>query len=247
MIDLDIIDKEFKEFVKGFDMNSERIALKYEHTFEVVKVIEKICKALKLSEEDNNIAKTIAYFHDMGRFIQVQRIDSFDDSILDHAILGVELLFDNNYIEKFKIDEKYYNIIKKSIINHNTLTIEEGLTEREELFSKLIRDADKIDIIRVNNKYRKPEFIEIPSPRVIDDFKNNIIIKKSDCKNRTDKVLLLLAFIYDINFKESFKLLKELDYYNEFLNIMKTNNKTENLYKEVKEKVLNYFDKQLEG
>lgn len=246
MIDLNIVDKEFREFVKGFDMSVERIALKFEHTFEVVKVTEKICKLKNLNDEDTALAKTIAYFHDLGRFIQVQRIDSFDDSILDHAVLGVELLFDNNYIEKFNIDKKYYDIIYKAIINHNTLTIEEGLNERELFFSKLIRDADKIDILRVNIKYRKPEFIEKPSVRVMEDFNNNVIIKKGDCHNRTDKILLLLAFIYDINFKESYIVLNELNYYKDFIDMMKVSEDTKEILKEVKENVLNYFNRKLE-
>ena len=247
MIDLNIVDKEFREFVKGFDMNQKKISLKFEHTFEVVKITEKICKLKNLNEEDTALAKAIAYFHDLGRFIQVQRIDSFKDSILDHAVLGVELLFDNNYIEKFNIDKKYYRIIEKAIINHNSLYIEDGLTEREEFFSKLIRDADKIDILRVNIKYMPPEFIEKPSVRVFDDFKNNNIIKKDSCNSRSDKILLILAFIYDINFKESYIVLNELNYYQEFIAVTKISKETEEIFKEVKEIVLNYFNKQLEG
>ena len=246
MIDLNIIDKEFRNYVQGFDMNNDKVALKFEHTFETVKVMERICKDRNLNEEDTLLAKTIAYFHDMGRFIQVQRINSFNDDILDHAVLGVELLFDNNYIEKFNVDEKYYDIINKAIINHNSFMIEEGLDERTEMFCKLIRDADKIDILRVNIKYRPPKFIEIPTPRVLDNFNNTIIIKKSDCKNKSDKILLLLAFIYDINYKESYEVLNELNYFREFLDIMETSKDTEEIYKEVREKVLNYFDKQLE-
>ena len=247
MIDLDIVDREFRSFVEKFDMSIERIALKFEHTFEVVRVTDEICKLKNLNDEDTALAKAIAYFHDMGRFIQVQRINSFDDSILDHAVLGVELLFDDNYIEKFNIEEKYYNIIKKAVINHNALTIEEGLTEREEFFSKLIRDADKIDILRVNIKYRQPEFLEKPSVRVLEDFNNNVMIKKGDCHNRTDKILLLLAFIYDINFKESFTVLKELNYYHKFIDSMKVSEETKEIFNETKEKVLNYYNEQLEG
>ena len=246
MIDLDIIDREFKKYVEQFDMSVEKISLKYEHTFEVVRVTDMICKLMNLNDEDTALAKTIVYFHDIGRFIQAEKIDSYDDSILDHAILGVELLFDNNYIKNFNIDEKYYNIIKKAIINHNRVKIEEGLTEREEFFSKLIRDADKIDILRVNNKYRPPKFLEEPSPRVLEEFNNKNVIKRSDCKYKPDDVFLILAFVYDINFKESFKVLDKLNYLKEFLDIMKTNNKTEKLYKEIKETVLKDFNNKLE-
>ena len=247
MIDLDIIDQEFRKYVEQFDMSVEKISLKFEHTFEVVKVTDQICKLMNLNEEDSALAKTIAYFHDLGRFPQAERINSFDDSILDHAVLGVELLFDDNYIDHFKINKKYYSIIKKAIINHNRIKIEDGLTKEEEFFSKLIRDADKIDILRVNNKYRPPKFLEVPTHRVLEEFNNNEVVKKSDCMNKSDNILLTLAYIYDINFKESFKILDKLNYYKEFLGIMKTNNKTEKIIKEIKDKVLEDFKNKLEG
>ena len=55
-------------------------------------------------------------------------------------------------IRKFIEPSKYDEIIRKDIINHNKFAIEEGLTEEELLFAKLIRDADKIDIIYESEK-----------------------------------------------------------------------------------------------
>lgn len=43
------------------------------------------------------------------------------DSIIDHADLGIKLLFENKEAEKFNIPQKYYDIIKFAIKNHNKL------------------------------------------------------------------------------------------------------------------------------
>ena len=50
-------------------------------------------------------------------------------------------------LRKQQQDIEYDEIIKKAIHNHNKLLIEEGLTKEEELFCKIIRDADKLDIL----------------------------------------------------------------------------------------------------
>ena len=45
------------------------------------------------------------------------------------------------------IDKEDYQVVYTAIKNHNKFVIESNLTERELLFSKLIRDADKLDIL----------------------------------------------------------------------------------------------------
>ena len=42
--------------------------------------------------------------------------------------------------------DKYDELIKIAVKNHNKYKIEDGLTQEQELFAKIIRDADKIDI-----------------------------------------------------------------------------------------------------
>ena len=52
-------------------------------------------------------------------------------------------------IREFVLNNEYDSIIYKAIKNHNKYKIEEGLSEKEKLYSKIIRDADKIDIINI--------------------------------------------------------------------------------------------------
>ena len=85
--------------------------------------------------------------HDIGRFEQVRLYHTFNDGkSVNHAEIGVKILFEDGLIREFIEDKQYDEIIKIAILNHNRQAIETGLTERQLLHSKIIRDADKIDI-----------------------------------------------------------------------------------------------------
>ena len=234
-IDINIIDKEFKGYVKNSDMDNKDIFLKYEHTFEVVNVMEKICKKLDLSEEQTSLAKAIAYFHDLGRFEQLRRTSTYRDDLLDHAEYGADLLIKEEYIKKFSIDEKYYQIIEKAVRHHNKLEINEELNSEEELYVKLIRDADKIDIYRVMVKFFENNFFVLPSEKVLNEFYNHKSINKKDIKNKSDSLICQMAFTFDLNYEESKELLKETRYYQDYINSINVSDEQE--VKEIFEKV----------
>ncbi len=233
MIDLEIVDKAFKDYTSKFDMSNEKIALKYEHTFEVARVTEIIGKKMGLVEDDKKLAITIAYLHDIGRFEQIVKTDSFKDSITDHAENGADLLFKRNLIENFKVDKEYYDIIEKAVRLHNKLKLSNDLSEREEFFAKLIRDADKIDIFRVNNKFYKKYFEQMPLKVNLDDFYKHREINVKNTNSKTDALLCQMAFIFDLNFKESIDTLNELGYYKEFIDRVNVKEEYKDLFKEL--------------
>ena len=70
MIDIVKAEKAFKEYLKEYDTESEKVALKVTHTYGVVKASEYLAKQLNLNEEDTNISRLIALLHDIGRFEQ---------------------------------------------------------------------------------------------------------------------------------------------------------------------------------
>lgn len=240
-IDINIIDKEFKEYVKSFDMDNKDIFLKYEHTFEVVKVIESICKKMNLSKEEINLAKAIAYFHDLGRFEQLRTTNTYRDDLLDHAEYGADLLIKEGYIKKFSIDEKYYQIIEKAVRHHNKYEVIDELNKEEELFVNLIRDADKVDIYRVMVKFFENNFIVEPSEKVLSDFYSHKSISKKDIKNKSDSLLCQMAFIYDLNFEESKEVLKETNYFQGYINSINVTDEVKETFKQAKLEIYNYL------
>lgn len=246
MINFTIAQEEFKKCLKDYDLNDGNIKLKIKHTYEVVDKSEYLARKLGLDEENIELAKLIALLHDIGRFEQVRQTNDFiDGKEFDHADYGVNILFQKNLIEQFVKDRKYDNIIKKAISNHNKYKIEEILDEKELLHCKIIRDADKLDNFRVKEVENYENIFpsaynsdtinyESISDKVYNDFMNHKCIKIEDRKTQIDYWVSYIAFIFDLNFKESKLYIKEKDYIDilidriEYKNVV-TKDKMENI------------------
>lgn len=228
MIDIVKAEKAFKEYLRQYDTESEKVALKVTHTYGVVKASEYLAKQLNLSDEDANLSRLIALLHDIGRFEQSKAnndvYDNADSTLFDHAIYGCKVLFEDNMIRKFIDDDKYDQIIYKAILNHNRIAIEDGLSEKELLHSKLIRDNDKTDNFRVKltESFKvllgtdDVEYInnEKISDNIYNTFMNKSLIKYGDAQTPLDRWSAYIAFIFDYNFDESLRYLKENDLIN---------------------------------
>ena len=94
MIDLQHAKEAFERYLDGYDRENDKVKLKIVHTYGVVECSRKIAEGLKLSEEDRRLAEIIGLLHDIGRFEQLKRYDSFEPGTMDHASFGVEILFE---------------------------------------------------------------------------------------------------------------------------------------------------------
>ena len=147
-MDISKAKKEFIKYTNNYDTQNEHIAMKIGHSIRVMDISGEIAKDLNLKDEQIELAKMIGLLHDIARFEQWTRYKTFKDSkSIDHGDLGVEILKENDFIRKFVDEEKYDKIILTAIKNHNKYKIEKNLTEEELMFSKIIRDADKLDIM----------------------------------------------------------------------------------------------------
>ena len=237
--------EQFTEYVSNYDMDNYDIKYKYNHSIRVEKICEALASLLILNEEDTYIIKTIGLLHDIGRFEQLKLIGKYSDSEFDHAAYGAMILFKDGLIEKFNIDAKYYDIIEFAIRNHNRYQIEDIDDERKIFFAKLIRDADKLDILDAYtylHAYSLADINEDVTNEVAIQFKKHESINKKIKKTQGDRLLLILSFIYDINFIESLKIISEQKYLDELYNQIKNNEK----YKEYFECVKDYIQERID-
>ena len=227
MIDLEKIDKVFKEYVSNFDLNDIAIKRKYDHTLRVKNNCQKLAVSLKLNDEDTKLLILIGYLHDIGRFLQRKRYHSYiDNETVDHADLGVDILFKDNLIRSFIDDNKYDEIIYKAVKYHNKIDLNYDLTPKEELFCKAIRDADKLDIFYVATYDDNiKDFYALPyiegakvNPKVKEDFTSHRLVDIRNRKTAIDKLANILAFIYDLNLKESKRTITK-DTINNIINV----------------------------
>lgn len=204
----------------------ENVELKIKHTTRVCENILLLAKAENLEEKDCRLAESIALFHDLGRFEQFTKYRTFKDSESeDHALLGVKILENAGILSILSREEE--DIILKAVGYHNRMEIPKCTeTTREFLFYlKLIRDADKLDILKlVSEDYEKEEEFRNPalelnipdtpgcSENIVADILNNRMAKLADVKNLNDIKLLRLSWIFDISFPAAFSLLREHGY-----------------------------------
>lgn len=237
------IAARFEKYISKFDLASnEDMRLKQFHTYEVAKQMKDLTNRLNLSQRDKYIALIIAYFHDLGRFPQLKETASYSDKNYDHAKKSVEVLIEEDILEDFDLSEGEKELVRLAIFHHNKLAIGKDLTGRKLHFSKLIRDADKIDIFRVCMQSYKEVLREKISPKVLADFKDYKAINVADASNKSDSILVRLAFLYDIEFNESFKILMENNYFIDYLNSVKSESED---YEMVKEIILKYYEGRL--
>lgn len=227
MIDIKKAEDEFKLYVSKFDTNNSNIERKTLHSFRVEEICRKIAKELKLREEQIELATLIGLLHDIGRFEQYTKYQTFSDyKSIDHGQLGIEILEENKYIRKYIEDNKFDKIIEKAIYNHNKYLLQDNLNDEEKLFSKIIRDSDKLDICKEaieifwSDKEKKIETQGI-SKEVISQFKNKELIEHKFKNGIVDDIVGIISYIYDFNFKESYIFLKEENYINKLIDRFK--------------------------
>lgn len=149
----------FEEYVRAYDPSNPRISLKIAHTLRVAQLCDTIAREVGL---DADLAWLCGLLHDIGRFEQVRRYDTFNDSrSVSHAALGVEVLFgsesarlDENHvtplIRSFISEESHDELLRTAIAHHSDYQLPSCIGPTTRAFCDLLRDADKIDIIKVN-------------------------------------------------------------------------------------------------
>lgn len=237
----------FAEYVRNYDPSDGKIKLKIDHTYRVAGLCQRIAESLGLSEPDVDIAWLLGMLHDIGRFEQIRRFGTFNDvQSVDHAEFGADLLFKEGLIRKFA--EGYYEecelarsgneeaeqiiknnehhnkdtgLLEMAIRQHNKYRVKEDLTERQRMFCDILRDADKVDIFKVN--------ADIPMEIIYDvtteELKNGVITKevlesfykketvlKSVRRSAVDHIVGHISLLFELVYKESYRQAREQGY-----------------------------------
>lgn len=252
MIDLLKARKAFKDYISHYDMSIPSIRLKVIHTYKVVEVSDYLCDQMHLSLEDKHLASLIALLHDIGRFEQWMRFQSFADyKTIDHALFSSQLLFDDGLIREFVEDPSNDDIIKSAIEQHNKYKVDDGFDERTLLFIHLIRDADKLDNFRVKEDERIEDILYASvdevnqchiSPEVYQQMYHQELVYAPYRKTLLDMWLSYIAFIYDLYFDVSLKYIRDNHWIDRsFDRLNPIDEKTFQEYQILKQKALDFI------
>jgi len=247
---IDISTDWFDAYCSSFNRLTENqmsgFAIKKEHSLRVAENSLWLAQKLEWTEEDQKIAFLIGLLHDLGRFRQLAEFDTFsDEKSVDHAEEAVKILKEENLFDELGIG--YKELIFAAILNHNKFKIQEGLTGQEMLHSKLIRDADKLDIFRVLTEYYANRSgkanhtltWDLPrgtavSPSVSKEILAGKMVSKKNVASEMDVKIMQLSWVYDLNFRPTFEFLVKNRYMENVYNSLPKNDLVIEIYRKIK-------------
>jgi len=239
---IDICRKAFAEYVERklhsagkMQDNSfiiENMLLKLHHSMRVCGIAKRISNQETFSDNDKKVSYLCALFHDIGRFDQFIKFKTFLDSkSVNHAEFGYEILVNSDVLEG--VDTEIRRIVVNCTRLHNRQNIPDETDPQLRRFVNITRDADKIDILELFCNYHlsrakiKNEALELDLPdtsgfnsEIVDLIYEKKTISNSLRKNYNDMKLIHLAWVFDLNYRESFRTIKRrrtIERFSEFL------------------------------
>lgn len=230
----------FDSYVAAYDATNPRIALKVEHTLRVAELCERIAREAGFTPAGVDLAWLCGLLHDIGRFEQLRRWDTFSDAAsTSHAALGVEVLFGNEgdtgvadddgsaagtigIIHRF-IDpsDELEEVIRAAVGFHSDYRLPEDLDVRTHAICDVVRDADKLDILRVAstdtvetvlNANEDELLASAVSPAIEDAFFEHRTAHYSERITPVDYLVNLACFAFELVYPASLEIADEQEY-----------------------------------
>lgn len=201
---------------------------KLDHTFDVVRFAELIADGEHFDAGDYFLASLCALFHDIARFEQVKRFNTYNDflSKFDHGYEGVRVLYAEDFLKELAPAQRV--TIAAAVEFHNKIAVPEGVLDPSALkFARLTRDADKLAILELVLRYFAGE-IEIHdeslislsrnqgtgvAPEIIDAVLAGRPTSYRMVRNENDFKTCLFSWTNDISFDASRRILQERKFY----------------------------------
>ena len=232
---------EFNKYVKNYDLKNPDLMLKFHHTYRVMEYAKEISESINYKDKDTVMLG--ALLHDIGRFEQYKTYLTYEDSkSVDHGDFGYDILIKDNLIDKF-VDEKDKETVLNVVRYHNKYNID-NLKDNDYLTTSIIRDADKLDIIIELNNEIKDNKLEL-NKEIVEQLKKQEMCSNKLMSNDIDYVLRSIGFIFDLNYKYSFKLLKEKHIIENKFKLLETYINIDDEYLELKNNILEYIEKRI--
>lgn len=224
----------------------QNFILKRDHIQRVIGYVELLAKSIECDEVTTLSAQLAALLHDIGRFEQFEKYQTFNDATSeDHAELAVRIIEDKKWLSELPLEIQ--TSIIKAILNHNKLALAKTDDHRTVLISQLLRDADKLDIFDIAIKEYSPqnknknqsisldlENSSTISKLVAKSFVAEKLPNKSDLRTVTDFKLMQMAYVYDLNFRESFSIVNKRGFLKHLFESMPKTDQIFDLYRKAK-------------
>jgi len=207
-------------FLAGADGLRPLFELKRVHSCRVAGITRALARRLDWTAEEVRAAEAMGWLHDIGRFTQLAEFKTLDDRrSVHHGRRSCEVIEQSGLLVESSDGER--KAILDGILHHNQPAIAEGLPPLSLRFAKLIRDADKVDIlwhvqheVRSGMVDRHPEIIlgvdrtsRAVNPEVLAEIRTGRPGSYQHIRTLSDFFLIQLSWVYDLNYAATFDLL----------------------------------------
>jgi hypothetical protein len=197
------------------------VQLKIDHTMRVFELAARIADEERFAPEEAYLARVGGLFHDTGRFPQYRGWGVFNDAAsANHARLGVRALVRENLLKG--LSRRRRGLVLGAVALHNRRSLPPNLPPLLDRTARAVRDADKLDIYPVMLAHldgsRPPNKVvtlgitphpDNYTPSMLGHIEAGRIAPYAEMRWHNDFKLLVLSWIYDINFRASMRLLHE--------------------------------------
>lgn len=244
----------FREYTAHYDASDEKVKLKIDHTYRVCGLCQQIATQSGFDENDIELAWLTGLLHDVGRFEQLKRYGTFIDAqSIDHAEFGADILFQEGKIRDYIEDTSEDELLEKTVRCHSAYRVPANYTAREKKFADLLRDADKIDILKVNIIVPFEEIYNVTpydlkhckvTEEVMQAFFEEHAVLRSLKKTPVDNIVGHISLVYELVYPISRKLVYEQGYLNKLMDFQSELSETNAQFAQIREKMAAYIERQ---
>lgn len=189
--------------------------LKIRHSMAVLENARRMVVCENFTPVQRRVCLLAALYHDVGRFEQYLRFHTFKDrESCDHGQMGVRILK-----QEKRLDGEA-PLVRKAVLAavalHNRFALPRGLPELTATAAHVVRDADKLDILRVMDEHLSgpgpyhptvvlslPDAPGIYSEAVLRAAHEGRVAAYADLRSVNDFRLLLGTWFFDMHFATS--------------------------------------------
>ena len=252
-IDRERAEQVFADYVENYNSRDEKVRLKIEHTYRVAALCEQIAKSAGCTEYEVELAWLTGMLHDVGRFEQLKNFGTFNDAeSIDHAAYGADILCKEGKIRDYIEGDEEDALIENAVRFHSAYRLPESFEERTRKFSNILRDADKVDILKVNVDFSLEEIYNVTTrdlrnaevtKEVMESLKKKHATLRSLKKTSVDHVVGHISLVFELVYPESLRVVKEQGYLEKLLSFESWNERTREQFWEIREIMEEYLAK----
>lgn len=249
----------FAGYTVGYNTDDAKVMLKIAHTYRVASLCERIAQSISLPDDDVDLAWLCGLLHDIGRFEQLRRYGTFDDALsINHAACSVEVLFEQGQLAAYfpDADPATAALLQTAIATHNAYRLPEDLDKRTLRFCTILRDADKIDILRVNVETPLEDIYNVTtqalrtspiSDAVMAAFYDHHAVLRSLKNYPADNVVGHASLVYELVYPESLRIVQQQGWLMKLLDFHTDNPETASRFAELRDHLTAWLAEQMQN